>query len=152
MGNQHGALRSAVHTCGCSSQMNMETTTFSGIYTWYFLMITGLCLLVDGWLMFDGLRYICFFDVTSSAWKTPLSRSARQRNQRVSCATSETLPNAAYDFEFGVHTTDSDGRPTAGAQVLTRVTKVPWHPYHSGPALHCRVPSRSERCFTLQKR
>ena len=32
------------------------------------------------------------------------------------------------------------GRPTAGAQVLARVPKVPWHPYHSGPALHCRVP------------
>ena len=27
-----------------------------------------LCL-VDGWLMFDGLRYICFFDVTSNARK-----------------------------------------------------------------------------------
>ena len=34
-----------------------------------FLMITGLFLFVDGWLMFDGLLYICFFDVTSNAWK-----------------------------------------------------------------------------------
>ena len=24
---------------------------------------------VDGWLMFDGLRFICFFNVTSNAWK-----------------------------------------------------------------------------------
>ena len=24
---------------------------------------------VDGWLMFDGLQYICLFDVTSNAWK-----------------------------------------------------------------------------------
>ena len=37
--------------------------------------------------------------------------------------------------------------PTAGAQVLARVPKVPWHPYHSWPALQCRVPSRSERCL-----
>ena len=44
------------------------------------------------------------------------------------------------------HPADSDWRPTAGAQVLARVPKVPWHPYHSGPALHFRVPSRSERC------
>ena len=42
---------------------------------------------------------------------------------------------------------DSDGRPTAGARVLVMVLKVPWHPYHSGPALHCRVPSHSERCL-----
>ena len=45
------------------------------------------------------------------------------------------------------HPADSDGRPTAGAQVLARVPHLPWHPYHSGPALHCRVPSRSERCL-----
>ena len=32
------------------------------------------------------------------------------------------------------------GRPTAGAQVLARVPKAPWHPHHSWPALHCRVP------------
>ena len=44
------------------------------------------------------------------------------------------------------HAADSDGRRNAGAQVLERVPMVPWHPYHSGPALHCRVPCRSERC------
>ena len=51
------------------------------------------------------------------------------------------------------HPADFDGRPTAGAQVLARVASLPWQPCHFGPALHCRVPSRSERClFTLQKR
>ena len=50
-------------------------------------------------------------------------------------------------FRAARHPADSDGRPTAGAQVLARVVKVPWHPYHSAPALHCRVPSRSERCL-----
>ena len=56
--------------------MNMETLQetytcfFSHDYgTWSFLF-------VDGWLTFDGLRYICFFDVTSNARKS-LSRSAR---------------------------------------------------------------------------
>ena len=77
--------------------------------------------------------------------------------------------NGVYDFGFGVkncsvQTTFSvrsaivsfqrtskvffvyfDERPTAGAQVLARVLSIPWYPYHFGPALHCRVPSRSER-------
>ena len=94
-----------------------------------------------------------------------------------SCATSETLLNGAYDFDFDVksfsvqttfnmrsaivsflrtflvffsraarHPADFDGRPTAGAQVLAKVSMIPWYPYHSGPALHCRVPSRSVSC------
>ena len=46
------------------------------------------------------------------------------------------------------HPADSDGRPTAGAQVLAWVSMVPWHPCHSGPALHSRVPSRSESCYS----
>ena len=29
----------------------------------------GVFLPADGWLMFDGLQYICLFDVTSIAWK-----------------------------------------------------------------------------------
>ena len=45
------------------------------------------------------------------------------------------------------HPADFDCRPTAEAQVLARVSKVPWHPYHSGPALHCRVLSRSVSCY-----
>ena len=42
------------------------------------------------------------------------------------------------------HPADSDGRPTAGAQVLARVPMVPSHPYHSGPALpaECRLALR----------
>ena len=43
------------------------------------------------------------------------------------------------------HPVDPDGRPTAFAQVLATRLNVPWYPYHSGPALHCRAPSRSER-------
>ena len=35
------------------------------------------------------------------------------------------------------------GRSTAGAQVLARIPKVPRHPYHSGPALHCCLPLRA---------
>ena len=88
-------------------------------------------------------------------------------------ATRDTLLPGAYDFDSGVqnlsvqttfsirsaiifpedflraakHSADSDGRPTAGAQVVARVSVVPWHPYRSGPALHCRVPSRSESCY-----
>ena len=88
-----------------------------------------------------------------------------------SCATSDTLLGGAYDFDFGlksfsVKTTfsmrsafvsfsrtflfffacceDTDGRQTAGTPVLATVSLIPWYPYHSGPALHCRVPSRSE--------
>ena len=41
---------------------------------------------------------------------------------------------------------DSDRRPTAGAQVLVRVSMIPRHPYHSEPALHCKVPRRAESC------
>ena len=40
------------------------------------------------------------------------------------------------------HPADFDGRPTAGAQVLASVSMIPRYPYHSGPALHSRVPSR----------
>ena len=43
--------------------MNMETTTFT------YGTVFSLFLLVDGWLMFDGLQCICLFDVTSNAWK-----------------------------------------------------------------------------------
>ena len=43
------------------------------------------------------------------------------------------------------------GRPTAGAHVLARVPKVPWHPYHSGAALHCRVPCSPFVLAFLQK-
>ena len=137
----------------------------------------------DGWLTFDGLRYTSFFDVTSNAWKL-LSFEMQddygdyneiRDSSEYSCATSDTLLNGAYDFDFGVknfseqttfsmrsagvsflrtlvflratrHPADSDGRPTAGTQLLVRVPMVPWHPYHSGPALHCRVQSRSESC------
>ena len=34
-----------------------------------FFLITRFFLLVDGWLMFDGLRHIHFFDVTSNVRK-----------------------------------------------------------------------------------
>ena len=40
------------------------------------------------------------------------------------------------------HPADFDGGPTAGAQVLASVSMTPRYPYHSGPALRSRVPSR----------
>ena len=49
------------------------------------------------------------------------------------------------------HPADSDGRPTAGAQVLARVPEVPWHPCLSGSALHCRVPFSPFVLVFLQK-
>ena len=45
-------------------------------------------------------------------------------------------------FYAARHPADFDGRPTAGAQVLAPVSLIPRYPYHSGPALHSRVPSR----------
>ena len=67
-------------------------------------------LLVDGWLTFDGLRYMSFFDVTSNAWK--LSSVEVQDDHgdyndirdssEYSCATCDTHLNGAYDFDFGV--------------------------------------------------
>ena len=44
------------------------------------------------------------------------------------------------------HLADSERRPTPNSQILARVLMVPWHPYCSGPALHCRVPSPSDSC------
>ena len=49
------------------------------------------------------------------------------------------------------HPADCDGRPTAGAQVPARVPMVPWHPYHFGSALHCRVPCSTFVLVFLQK-
>ena len=63
----------------------------------------------------------------------------------------QNLPATVCFLRAARHPADSDGRPTAGAQVLATGPKVPWHPYHSGPALHCRVPSRSERCLHSTK-
>ena len=95
-------------------------------------------------------RMVIFVSCTSNTSSSECHLSAK----------SEIHACNQYDFEFDVqhvsflfflraarHPVDSDGRPTAGAQVLARVRKLPWHPYHSGPALHCRVPSRSERCL-----
>ena len=83
-------------------------------------------------------------------------------------ATSDTLPKGPYDSDSGVkdfsvqttfsvrsaifflrtflraarHPADSDGRPTAGAQVLARVPVVPWH---------CRVPCSPFVLVFIQK-
>ena len=35
---------------------------------------------------------------------------------------------------------DFDGCPRAGAKALASVSLIPWHPCHSRPALHRRVP------------
>ena len=64
----------------------------------------------DGWLMFDGLRYMSFCDVTSKAGKH-LSLEVQnvcgdyseiRDSSEYSCATSDTLLNGTYNFEFGV--------------------------------------------------
>ena len=67
----------------------------------------------DGWLTFDGLRLMGFFDVTSNAWKLLLVEvqddygdySEIRDSSEYSCATSDTLlngANGAYDFDSGV--------------------------------------------------
>ena len=51
-------------------------------------------------------------------------------------------------FRAGRHPADSDGRPTAGAHVLARVSMAPWHPYQ-----HCNGECRlALRAVNLQKR
>ena len=128
-----------------------------------FFMVTGhgVFLPVDGWLIFDGLRYTCFFDVTSNAWKL-LDDYGDYSEIRDSCVRPVTRFSIRFrvwreeyadDVQYTIrmilsqfflraarHPADSDGP-------LAMVSLVLWHPYHSGPALHCRVPSRSERCL-----
>ena len=60
--------------------------------------------------MFDGLRYMSFFDCTSNAWKLLSVEvqddygdySGIRDSSEHPCATSVTLLHGAYDFEFGV--------------------------------------------------
>ena len=64
----------------------------------------------DGWLMFDGLRHMTFFDVTSNAVKLLSVEvqddcgdySEMRDSSEYPCAISDTLLNGAYDVEFGV--------------------------------------------------
>ena len=82
----------------------------------------GVCVFspVDEWLTFDGLWYTSFFDVTSNAWKL-LSVEVRDdfgdyNELRVSSdcpvATSDTLLNGAYDFDFGVKSFSVQATPS----------------------------------------
>ena len=51
------------------------------------------------------------------------------------------------------HPADFDGRPTAGAKALASVSLIPWHPCHSRPALHRRVPFlRCEHSISVSAR
>ena len=59
-------------------------------------------------MTFDGLRYTSFFDVTSNAWKLLSVEmlddygdyNEIRDSSGYSCATSDTLLNGAYDFDF----------------------------------------------------
>ena len=51
------------------------------------------------------------------------------------------------------HPADFDGCPTAGAKALASVSLIPWHPCHSRPALHRRVPFlRCEHSISVSAR
>ena len=51
------------------------------------------------------------------------------------------------------HAADFDGCPTAGAKALASVSLIPWHPCHSRPALHRRVPFlRCEHSISVSAR
>ena len=51
------------------------------------------------------------------------------------------------------HPADFDGCPTAGAKALASVSLIPWHPCHSRPALHRRVPLlRCEHSISVSAR
>ena len=51
------------------------------------------------------------------------------------------------------HPADFDGYPTAGAKALASVLLIPWHPCHSGPALHRSVPFlRCEHSISVNAR
>ena len=116
--------------------------------------------------MFDGVQYICLFDVTSNAWKL-LSVETNDDGDYSEISDSRVQPVTHFSMQHTIlslmcrrfsarfflflraarHPADSDARPTAGARVLAMVLMVPWHLYHSGPAPHCTVSSRSERCL-----
>ena len=51
----------------CLSVLTVSLST-QKVFLWLWDMELFFSLL-DGWLMFDGLRYMSFFDVTSNAWK-----------------------------------------------------------------------------------
>ena len=51
------------------------------------------------------------------------------------------------------HPADFDGCPTTGAKALASVSLIPWHPCHSRPALHSRVPFlRCEHSISVSAR
>ena len=73
-------------------------------------------LLVDGWLMFDGLRYRYFFDVTSNVYIEVQDVPWRsQRNQRVLCATSDKLRRS---IRFRVWREEPTGQTTFSIRSL----------------------------------
>ena len=58
-----------------------------------------------------------------------------------------------FFFWCARHPADFDGCPTTGAKALASVSLIPWHPCHSRPALHRRVPFlRFEHSISLSTR
>ena len=139
---------SVASTCGSSFLLNMETTTF---FSWvrdmkFFLkkLSTGGCFSTvcgtHASLTSLGTRGNC--KMTSNTFHFEFGVKIMQ-------TTFSFLSACFFPCLFGVLRGTQrtlTGRPTAGARVLAMVSLVLWHPYHSGPALHCRVPSRPERC------
>ena len=64
---------------------------------------------------------------STSSWDRP-DRGEEQGNLPGESSSTPLQDSSCYDGE------------------AFRVAPLPWQPYHFGPALHCRVPSRSERC------
>ena len=149
-------------TCGSSFLVNMETTTFT--------RGTVSCLWLQDMEFFSTGGWCS--TVCSTYASLTLLRSRGNSFQSKSKMTKEITAKSEIpvcnqwhasqcNIRFRVwcsacffpflcaarHPVDSDERPTAGTRVLAMVLRVPWHPYHSGTALHCRVPSRSERCL-----
>ena len=65
--------------------------------------------------------------------------------------------NEGFFFKFfflaARHPADFDDCPTAGAKALASISLIPWHPCHSRPALHRRVPFlRCEHSISVSAR
>ena len=158
MANEHGAFfsfRRIVDVRGLRCTSFFDVTSNA----WKLLSVEGQNDFRDHDVIRDSSEYSCATSDTLLKW----SIRFRFWREELQCAddVQYAIRNCFFPEDllvfFGVasrHPADFDGRPTAGAQVLARVSMEPWHPYHSGPgpALHCRVPSRSESCFYLQKR
>ena len=100
---------------------------------------------------FEGLEEYDYLLEARTGWRYyPSSRtthSSSSSHWQPSSNLWSGLTLLRFFLRAARHPADTDGSPTAGSQVLSKLPNLPWNPYHSGPALHCRVPSRSERCL-----